>query len=85
MKQITQTKVRVSQGGRIVIPASIRECLNMNVGEEVLVTVKGNHATLMNTKAARQKAQERVCRYIPPNVDLAKELMAERKAEAKHE
>jgi hypothetical protein len=39
----------------------------------------------MSIQAARRAAQERVCRQIPPTVSLSKELMAERKAEAKRE
>lgn len=78
-----RTIIRVDQRGRIVIPASIRKSLGLDVGAKIFLSVEGDHATLMSAKTARRKACERVCRYIPPNVSLSEELMAERKAEAR--
>ncbi|MEN6627417.1 MAG: AbrB/MazE/SpoVT family DNA-binding domain-containing protein [Candidatus Sumerlaeia bacterium] len=77
--------VRVTHGGRIVIPAEVRESLQMGIGEELVLTVEADHATLTNAKVARRKAREKVRKYVPPGTSLSRELMAERKAEAKHE
>jgi AbrB family looped-hinge helix DNA binding protein len=85
MEQLLRTTIRVADGGRIVIPAEVRERLGMEVGADLILTVEKDHATLMNAKAARRKARERVRRYIAPSVSLSKELMAERKAEARRE
>lgn len=79
------TTLRVADGGRIVIPAEVRARLGMEVGAELVLTVEDDHATLMNAKAARRKARERVRRYVSPGVSLSKELMAQRKAEARRE
>lgn len=85
MEHVHQTRIRVSKGGRIVIPASVRECLNIKVGEELVLTVEGNRAMLMNARAARREARELVQKYIAPDVNLARQLMDERKIEAKNE
>jgi AbrB family looped-hinge helix DNA binding protein len=79
------TTIRVAEGGRIVIPADVRRRLGFDVGEDVVLTVEEDHATLMSAKRARRRAQERVRRYISPDVSLSKELMDERKAEARRE
>jgi AbrB family looped-hinge helix DNA binding protein len=75
-------KLRVADGGRIVIPADVRAQLDIEVGSELILTVEGDHATLMNAKAARQRARERFRKYVSPDRDLAQELIDERKAEA---
>ncbi|HEY8665898.1 MAG TPA: AbrB/MazE/SpoVT family DNA-binding domain-containing protein [Tepidisphaeraceae bacterium] len=85
MRQSGRAVLRVADGGRIVIPAEVRQHLGMEVGAEVVLIVEGDHATLMNAKAARRMARERVGRHIPSTVSLSKELMAERKVEGERE
>lgn len=80
-----RSKLRVADGGRIVIPAEVREQLGLQVGTEVVLTVEEDHATLMNAKAARRRAQERVRRYVPADVSLSEELLAERRKEAERD
>jgi AbrB family looped-hinge helix DNA binding protein len=85
MEQALRTTLRVAEGGRIVIPAAVRQRLGMKVGTEVVLTVEDGHAILMNAQSARRKAREMVRRYVPPDVSLSEELMAERKADAQRE
>ncbi len=85
MKQEMMSRLRVAEGGRIVIPAAVRERLGMEVGADLVLTVEDDRATIMNARAARRRAQERVRRYISPDVSLSEELMAERKKEARRE
>ena len=85
MKHVLQTTLRVADGGRIVIPAEVRERLGLEVGSDLVMTVEDDHATLMGAKAARRKARRRVRRYIPADASLSEELMAERKKEAEVE
>jgi len=85
MAQELRTTLRVADGGRIVIPAEVRERLGLSIGTEVVMTVEDDHATLMNAKAARQRARRRVRKYVGPGRSLAKELMAERKREARRD
>ena len=85
MKQELRTTLRVAEGGRIVIPAEVRQRLGLEVGSELVMTVEDDHATLMNAKAARRRACERIRRYLAPGVSLSEELLAERKKEAERE
>ena len=85
MKEELRSTLRVADGGRIVIPAEVRDRLGLEVGTELVMTVQDDHATLMSAKAARLKARRRVRRYIRPGVSLSGELMAERKREARRE
>jgi len=73
---------RVSDGGRIVIPAEFRKRLGLEVGTEIVVTVADDQVTIISAKAARRRAQQRVRQYVDKSVSLSKELMAERKEEA---
>lgn len=77
--------LRVADGGRIVIPAEIREQLGLDIGSDLVMTVEDDRATIMNAKAARRRAQQRVRQYVDKGVSLSKELMAERKKEAARE
>jgi len=85
MKQALQTILHVADGGRIVIPAAVRDRLGLNIGSDIVMTIEDDHATLMNAKAARQRARQRVRRFIPAGASLSDELMAERKKEARRE
>jgi AbrB family looped-hinge helix DNA binding protein len=85
MTQNLRTTLRVAEGGRIVIPAEVRERLGLQVGADLVLTVEDDHATLMNAKAARQRARQSVRRYVAPGVSLSEELSAERKREAGRE
>ena len=85
MKNAMRTTLQVAQGGRIVIPAEVRRRLEMEVGDELVLTVEDDHATLMNARAARRRARQRVRRYIAPEESLSAELMAERRQEAQRE
>ncbi|MCL2646228.1 MAG: AbrB/MazE/SpoVT family DNA-binding domain-containing protein [Phycisphaerales bacterium] len=84
-----QASLRIAEGGRIVIPANIRSQLKLEVGTEVVMTVKDGQAILMSKKEARRQACERmrefVRRHVPAGVSLSEELMAERKREFENE
>jgi AbrB family looped-hinge helix DNA binding protein len=77
--------LRVSQGGRIVIPLDVRRQLGFKTGSHVVLTIDGDRATLMSREAEIRRAREWVRKYIRPGVSLSEELMAERKREAERE
>lgn len=77
--------LRVAQGGRIVIPAEMRQSLGLEVGADVVLTLEDDHLKLTNAKAARSSARDRVRRYVSPKRSLSTELMAQRKSEARRE
>jgi AbrB family looped-hinge helix DNA binding protein len=77
--------IRVAEGGRIVIPADIRKQCGLEVGTDVIVAVEDDHVTLRSASAAIQKAQAIVARHVPRGISLSRELLAERKREARRE
>ncbi len=85
MKRDMPTTLRIADGGRIVIPAEVRQRLGLEVGTEVVLTVEDDRAILTSAKAARRNALKRVRRYIPSGESLSQELMAERRKEAERE
>ena len=78
-------RVRVSEGGRIVIPAEYRNALNMEVGDDVILCLADGEIHLFTPDEAIRRAQEMVRRYIPEGRSLSDELIAERRAEAARE
>lgn len=73
--------MKLSEGGRAVIPVEIRRELGLKDGDTVLWELADGEARL-TTKAARVKrAQALVRRHVPAGASLADELIAERRRE----
>ncbi len=85
MKPAFRATLRVAQGGRIVIPAAVRDQLGLQVGSDLVMTVEDDRATLTSAAAARHRARQRVRRCISHGASLVDELLAERKREAQRE
>jgi AbrB family looped-hinge helix DNA binding protein len=80
-----QTRTRVTENGRIVIPAPFRKALGIEVGDEVVLELKNDELRITTQQKRIQRARERVRKYLPKGVSLSKELLAERRESAKHE
>jgi AbrB family looped-hinge helix DNA binding protein len=80
-----QVRTRMSEKGRVVIPAAIREALGMNVGGVLDLRVEDGELRISTRQSRLRRAQERIRQIIPPGVSLADELSAERREAAKHE
>lgn len=78
-------KTRVTQGGRIVIPAEMRKQLGIEIGEKVNLSVENNSIRILTQKEAIRKAQELVRKCVPEGVSLVDELIADRRKEAANE
>lgn len=79
--------IQVSQGGRIVIPADIRQKMGINIGDEVLLTwQEGSQELRIATRKQRlQRARQLVQQHVKPKVSLVDELMRERQQAAADE
>jgi len=73
--------MKMSEGGRVVIPVEIRRKLALNDGDTVLWDCKDGVATLTTRLAQLREAQAMVRRYVPKSVSLVDELIADRRAE----
>jgi AbrB family looped-hinge helix DNA binding protein len=80
-----ETRVRVSQNGRVVIPASFRKALGINVGDELLLRIRDDELRITTQQRRIQSAQRRARRYLKAGTSLVDELLAERREAAKNE
>ena len=77
--------MKMSEGGRVVIPAEISKALGLKDGDTVLWEMIDGEARLTTKLQRMRKAQELVRQYVPEGVSLVDELIAERRAEAERE
>jgi len=82
---VNHIRVKLAEGGRIVLPAPFRQALGLRTGDEVLVRLEDGEVRLLTIEQTLRSAQEEVRKYIPPGVSLVDELIAERRAESECE
>ena len=80
-----ETRVRVNDNGRVVIPAAYRKVLGIKAGDEVILRVEDDELRITTMQRRIENAQKRIRRYVKPGVSLADELIAERREAAKRE
>ena len=80
-----ERRARVSASGRIVIPASFRKALGINVGDEVVLWIEGDQLRVSTLKARIERAQRLVRRHVKPGTSLVDELIADRRRAAGRE
>jgi len=76
---------RVSEGGRVVIPAEYRKALGLNPGDEVVLLLEEGGIRILTPREAGRRAQALVRSYIPAGRRLADEFIAERRQEARRD
>lgn len=74
-------KTKLTEGGRIVIPAEVRQALGLQVGDDVILQLEGEELRIFSIRQAIKRAQRLVNQYIPRDRSLADELVAERRKE----
>ncbi len=77
--------MRVSQNGRIVIPAAFRKALGIDVGDEVVLRLQDDELRITTRRRRIQRAQHRARRYLKSGASLVNELLSERRQAAKRE
>lgn len=83
--QMVAQQVKIVDGGKLVIPASMRRDLGFSVGDIVLVDIDDGELRVRSVSRAIQRAQEIVRKYVPEDVGLVDELITERRREAERE
>jgi bifunctional DNA-binding transcriptional regulator/antitoxin component of YhaV-PrlF toxin-antitoxin module len=81
----SRTRLVLGPGGRVVIPAALRDAMQVKEGDAMLAWVEGQELHLMTALAAMRAARERVMAALPQPAGLVDELLAERRAEALRE
>jgi AbrB family looped-hinge helix DNA binding protein len=77
--------VKIGPGGRIVIPAALRNKLGVKPGDTIWLEEDEGTVRISTVREAIRRAQELVRQYVPEGVSLVDELIAERRAKAEHE
>jgi AbrB family looped-hinge helix DNA binding protein len=80
-----ETRMRVNENGRVVIPASYRKMLGIKAGDEVILRMEDDELRITTMRRRIERAQRRIRKYVKPGVSLADELIAERREAAKRE
>ena len=81
----SEARMKVNENGRVVIPASFRKALGINVGDEVVLRIEDDELRITTMKRRIERAQRRARQYLKPGVSLVDELIAERREAAKRE
>jgi len=77
---------RLEKSGRILIPAAVRRKLGLSEGSQVLVKVADSGALEVTSRAqALAQVRAEIRKYVPAVVDLAGDLIRDRRAEAERE
>ncbi len=80
-----ETRIRVSQNGRVVIPASFRKALGINIGDEVVLRLQEDELRITTQQRRIERAQHRARQHVRPGTSLVDEFLAERRDAAKRE
>jgi len=80
-----ETRTRVNENGRVVIPASYRKALGIKAGDEVILRMEDDELRITTMKRRIERAQRLVRKYVKPGTSLVGELIAERREAAQRE
>jgi AbrB family looped-hinge helix DNA binding protein len=78
-------RVKVTEGGRVVIPAEFRRQLGLQPGAEVVMDIADGELRIRSVRQAIERAQSLVQRYVGQGTNLADELINERREAARLE
>jgi AbrB family looped-hinge helix DNA binding protein len=80
-----ETRVRVNENGRIVIPVALREALGIRAGDEVVLRMEDDELRVTTLRHRIERAKQLVRRYVKPGTSLVDDLISERRKAAKRE
>jgi AbrB family looped-hinge helix DNA binding protein len=83
--KMLESRVRINENGRIVVPASFRRELSIRPGETLHLRLEENELRISTLRQRLMKAQKAVQARIKPSVSLVDELIAERREAARRE
>ena len=81
----TYVRTKVTQGGRIVIPAEMRRQLGIEIGEDVNLSLENGSVNISTSKYALLRLQKLAQTVAKHNVSVVDELIADRRREAENE
>ncbi|MRX52023.1 AbrB/MazE/SpoVT family DNA-binding domain-containing protein [Paracoccus sp. S-4012] len=78
-------RVKVVEGGKLVIPAAFRRAMGIAPGDTVIVELDEGELRVRSLSSAIRRVQERMRELNPDGRILSEELIADRRAEAARE
>lgn len=81
----TETRQRVNENGRVVIPASFRKALGINIGDEVVLRMEDDELRITTLKRRVERAQRLVRKHVKRGTSLVDELIDDRREAARNE
>lgn len=82
---MTAQRVRIIEGGKLIIPAPMRRELGIATGDTVMVEIEDGELRVRSLPQAIARAQAILRRHVPEGASLADELIADRRHEAARE
>lgn len=79
---LNRLRLTLGPGGRVVIPAALREAMEVEEGDAILAWVEDGELHLLSPRVGARQAQAMMRDLLPKGVSLADELIAERRREA---
>ncbi|MGA2098522.1 MAG: AbrB/MazE/SpoVT family DNA-binding domain-containing protein [Candidatus Acidiferrum sp.] len=80
-----KTRMRVSENGRVVIPASFRKRLGIRAGDEAVLEIQDDELRIRTMNRNIARAQRLVRKHVKAGTSLVDELNAERREAARNE
>jgi AbrB family looped-hinge helix DNA binding protein len=74
--------VRLGPGGRVVIPADMRDSMGLAQGDEMVAHLENGRLTLVTANETVRQLQAAMALLVPEGVSLAGDLIADRRREA---
>jgi AbrB family looped-hinge helix DNA binding protein len=78
-------RTRLTQNGRVVIPAGIRDRLGLHEGDEIVMQLKDGEVRMTTQQLRIRQAQRRAAQRLMEGPSLVDELLEERRRESEWE
>lgn len=82
---MTAHRVKLIEGGKLIIPAPMRRSLGLSTGDVVTVEMDDGDIRIRTLDKTLARAREIVRRHVPQGTSLVDELVAERRTEAERD
>ena len=79
---VERRRLPIAADGSVVIPADWRQAMELQDGERLVARLVNGELTLHGSQVGLRRAQALVRRHVPKGVDLAQQLIDERRREA---
>ena len=76
---------KISDRGRIIVPAQLRRSLGFNSGSDIVLREHNGELHVISLKQAVKRVQNIAHEKIPDDVNLTDELLKDRRAEVQQE